>query len=824
MNTHVALRARKGKTVIILTAIAVLCSLLTTPALATATVTTVSVKDFGATGNGSTDDTAAIQRAIDAVPAGGTLSIPAGTYLVGRIRVTSPMSIVGVGTDSLLRLRSGANTTLLSITDTRDVAVSDLAIDGNLTGQTGGYPHGIQFTRTTDSSVTRVDIRNCEKSAVSVYDGSDRVSVTYSVFYNNENDVEIHSSAYNYCANNYAENTQYEAWVSYEQVGGPGKAHHNTIVNNISVGAYAGINIERSHDDVVQGNTIENAQWGIMVQGRDSTYSYNTTIADNILRGGANSIRWGITVENPSHDNVIARNTVSGWHGTPLNIESANTLFEGNIITDNDKAVPVKSSNVIVRNNVFRNSGEVGVQFTAAAHDVVFEGNLIEGSAEEGVLILEPMTRLAFLRNEIKGNGSNASGAFDGVHSIAQWNDSAFMGNRIYNVSGMPAQNYPVNLRDGSTIAVAGNELSGLRGAQLPTAATGSKVTVAAAVSEIGVWTCTAGGRPGVWTLSEPGVLAVPNTDIKQLAIQGSNRFATNVAVSQAAFPNGADVVLIATGANWPDALGGATLAAAAGGPILLAGRDGLPSVVLSEIRRLGATRAIILGGESAVGAAVERTLRSELASVSRIGGSSRYDTAAAIARASVKTLGASYDGTVLLATGSNFADALAVSPITAAKGWPLLIVGPGGISDLQPRLDALGVNEIVVLGGTNAVPASVEAALKARYGSGQVTRLNGANRYATSSAIANWAVNDAGLQWDDVAIATGENFPDALAGGVLQGLDGSVLLLTPGTYLHADTRLSLAGNRADISSVKYFGGQTAVSQTVRNSVVSALQ
>ncbi len=834
--TAVEFKDYTKQAIVLMTAVAVMFSFITVPVAASAVSTAVSVADFGANGTDTADDTAAFQNAINAAASGGAVTIPVGTYILGQIKVAKPLEISGMGATSILKLRSGANQTLLAINNTNNVTVRDLAIDGNISGQTSGYPHGIQFSATTDSIVTRVDIRNCEKSAVSVYDGSDRVSVTDSRFDNNENDVEIHSSAYNYCADNIATNTQYESWVSYEQVGGPGKAHHNTIVNNTSNGGYCGINIERSHDDLVQGNTVQNTQWGIMVQSRDSVYSYNETVIDNVLIGGSNSTMWGITAENPSHSNVIARNSVTNWGGTPLNIQSADSVFEGNII-DSPKAVPVKTGNVIIRNNVFRNSHEVGVLFTDAVSDVVFEGNTVTGAAEEGVLVLEPVTRLAFVRNTITGNGSSASGTLDGLYSVATWTDSAFLGNTITNPQGVSAQKHPVTIPEGSDVAFAANQLAGTNASVLPAAVSGATVTVSNRVAESGIWGCTASGRPGTWTLQqtiptelpdptpEPAPVPVPESrKITQTSVQGADRYATSVAISQAAYPDGADVVIIATGSNWPDALGGATLADAVDAPILLTAPNKLPATVIAEIRRLGATKAIILGGKSAVSANVETALRGLVATVERIGGTDRYATATAIAKASVAAIGTSYDGTVLLATGNTFADALAASPMAAAKGWPLLLVGPRGLAGIQSTLDSLGATDIVILGGTKAVAAGVQSELAARYSTGNVTRLAGANRYATSAAIATWAVANADLNWNDLAVATGENFPDALSGGVLQALDGSVLLLTTGTRLNADTKSCLTKNLAEIDSVKYLGGQSALGAGVRTAVVSALR
>ena len=58
---------------------------------------TVSVKDFGAKGDGVTDDTAAIQAAIDSVPTGGKVVVPLGKYIVtDTITISQPIILEGV--------------------------------------------------------------------------------------------------------------------------------------------------------------------------------------------------------------------------------------------------------------------------------------------------------------------------------------------------------------------------------------------------------------------------------------------------------------------------------------------------------------------------------------------------------------------------------------------------------------------------------------------------------------------------------------------------------------------------------------------------------
>jgi putative cell wall-binding protein len=133
------------------------------------------------------------------------------------------------------------------------------------------------------------------------------------------------------------------------------------------------------------------------------------------------------------------------------------------------------------------------------------------------------------------------------------------------------------------------------------------------------------------------------------------------------------------------------------------------------------------------------------------------------------------------------------------------------------------GVNKVVILGGTGAVPTAVENALKTRV-PGTYTRRAGTDRYETARVVAAYGVSNAGLSWDKVAVATGANFPDALSGGVLQAQARSVMLLTPSAALHEGARQTLVANRGVILSARVLGGTGAVSPAVYEAVRSAIQ
>ena len=301
------------------------------------------------------------------------------------------------------------------------------------------------------------------------------------------------------------------------------------------------------------------------------------------------------------------------------------------------------------------------------------------------------------------------------------------------------------------------------------------------------------------------------------MRVEGPNRYATSVAASVRGFPSGAATVVVATGANWPDALGGSALAGAVDGPLLLTKPDVLPSEVWTEIDRLDATKAYILGSADAVSSAVESYLKAKGLVVARLGGANRYDTARLVADETIRLLGPSYQGHAFVATGMNFPDATGAAPVAAALGRPILLANVSAGTVSRPP----AVKKVAILGSVAAVPSTIESALKTTLGSVNVTRLAGANRYATAAMAAQLGV-DAGMRWDGTGIATGLNFPDALSGGAMLGKLDSVMLLTRPDTLAGEARTKLYNNRSTIDTLFIFGDTNAVSIEVESAATAA--
>lgn len=190
----------------------------------------------------------------------------------------------------------------------------------------------------------------------------------------------------------------------------------------------------------------------------------------------------------------------------------------------------------------------------------------------------------------------------------------------------------------------------------------------------------------------------------------GADRYATAAEISRAHFAAGAAVAYIATGKSFPDALAAGAAAAALGGPVLLVTSGGIPVPVRAELERLRPQRIIIVGGPGVVGDAVLNALRPyTVGEVTRQAGTNRYATAAAI---SAQTFPADAGGTVFLASGLGFADAVAGVPAAAIVGGPLLLAGTNTLpSETASELRRLNPSRVVLLGGTGVLGDAVGTA-----------------------------------------------------------------------------------------------------------------
>jgi len=291
-------------------------------------------------------------------------------------------------------------------------------------------------------------------------------------------------------------------------------------------------------------------------------------------------------------------------------------------------------------------------------------------------------------------------------------------------------------------------------------------------VAGVGIWHLGMDtGVPELWDLLEDRFVKA------QARLAGPDRYATAASISAAGFAPGVPVAYVATGENFPDALAGGPAAARAGGPILLVTSSRIPAATANELSRLRPGRIVVLGGPGAVSEGVRAALAPYATSgtADRISGADRYATAAAVSAASFpRGVEVAY-----IATGRNFPDALAGGVAAARAGGPVLLVAPDAIPQATANeLASLAPRRIVVLGGSGVVSDAVADALRAYATTGSVTRLAGADRYATGVAISQATTGADAPR--TVYVATGRSFADGLAGTPVAARAGAPLLVLP--------------------------------------------
>lgn len=342
--------------------------------------------------------------------------------------------------------------------------------------------------------------------------------------------------------------------------------------------------------------------------------------------------------------------------------------------------------------------------------------------------------------------------------------------------------------------------------------------------------------------------------------VSGATRVATAIAVSKERFPSfGPEgrAAVLANAYSFPDALSGSTLAGAVGGPILLTPGTALAAEVRDEIDRLDVETVYILGGTAAVSSAVSvavdaiQVTTTQTVDVVRLPGTNRSDTARLVALEAAKVTETA--PVAFVANYRLFPDALAASPMAAHNVAPVLLT-PGNSIDsatLAALNDpALGITDVVIVGGTSVISNTVQNQIaSALGGSTHVRRIGGSSRYATARDFAIWAtgwkagpnpathVEQVGtaanptaldaLDFNRIGLASGENFPDALAGGAFCGqAEAPILLTKPGVlspYVLDYLDVSPIGSRSDYyGAAPYafercyvFGGPSAVYDSV---------
>lgn len=196
--------------------------------------------------------------------------------------------------------------------------------------------------------------------------------------------------------------------------------------------------------------------------------------------------------------------------------------------------------------------------------------------------------------------------------------------------------------------------------------------------------------------------------------IGGADRFVVSAAVSRGVFEPEPEVAYVASGEVFPDALSGSAAAGLLGGPVLLVTKTGVPTDVKTELERLKPGRIVVLGGTNTVAESVATGLNA-IAPTTRIDGADRYAVSASV---SADAFDIDDTGTVYVASGEVFPDALSGSAAAIHSHAPVLLVTKNSIpATIASELDRINPVHIVVLGGINTISDTTYAALATHLG-----------------------------------------------------------------------------------------------------------
>ncbi|MEZ0262239.1 MAG: Ig-like domain-containing protein [Alphaproteobacteria bacterium] len=357
-----------------------------------------NVLDYGATGNGVTDDTAAIQAAIDAAAAagGGEVYLPAGTYIVtggeeasdGAIQIFDNITVYGDGMGTTtIKLQDGSNDDITGILRTptdvenHDICVHSLTIDGNRDntgGKVDGWFNGVSPGEPgTDTNITlqNVEIKDCSGYGFDPHEQTTNLIIS---------DCISHGNGLDGFTLDFINGGIVQNCVAYDNDRhGFNIVTQSSEVSLINCIAYdntgQGVVVQRGSEDVplpddilIQGGEFySNGGDGIQINKANNVEIDGAYIHDNDKRGVRIMGSIGSIVENCTlHNNSASKNLsneeirIESYDDTAgvsgLIYQTTGTIIQNNTITD-DGAV---RANYAIR--------EVGADYTTVTNNVIY--------------------------------------------------------------------------------------------------------------------------------------------------------------------------------------------------------------------------------------------------------------------------------------------------------------------------------------------------------------------------------------------------------------------------------------------------------------------
>ena len=203
--------------------------------------------------------------------------------------------------------------------------------------------------------------------------------------------------------------------------------------------------------------------------------------------------------------------------------------------------------------------------------------------------------------------------------------------------------------------------------------------------------------------------------------------------------------------------------------------------------------------------------------STRRFYGNTRYGTATVVAD---KTYPNGCKN-IVIASGSQYADALAGVTLANKLDAPILLSTPSGLDNTTiARIKALKPKKAYILGGTGAVPDSVASQL-GKFGISTV-RLAGSDRYKTAVSIAKQVASVSGKSTQTLFAVCATSFPDALSASAAAAVNSApIIYINPNGTIDASTGDYLKSVKSSLKHIYIVGGEKLVPEAAVKSLRS---
>jgi len=415
----------------------------------------LNVRDYGAVGDGVTDDTTAIQRALDAKTATGcTVFVPDGVYLIQTITVKSNTTLTGSA--AAVFKSSSFYRPLISIKG-NDISLSNLTVEGDNKANCGISIVG----PSADINLNSVSVQNISQPTNSAH----------SLYYYAP--VGIHIEGDNThvlldgvtIRNVWALNTSGPAW--------PHKVARGILISNFSYqGITKDVTIQNSLIDKVgpkddgDGIVVQNFTQDVVLKILNNTFNHCHKRAIKIQSPGVTIS--GNKINNPFSGN----NPYDTYAGSPSDYDmfSAISVYANNVSVTNNEvygigsylyAIDLKNNaNITIRGNKISNGIGSNIGYsdlirvttnsnTMTGSNITIKNNIMD-RGREGIYFTAPVTGVVIENNTIKN--TNEHGIYLSGYNGRYCSNVDVLGNTFVNV-----KKWGVRVIDGNTIRILNN-------------------------------------------------------------------------------------------------------------------------------------------------------------------------------------------------------------------------------------------------------------------------------------------------------------------------------------------------------------------------------